>query len=276
MSDDLPIPSQDGRPSQGSRPSQASRSEQVATVEWGADESPGRGRAGRFFEGLRRDPRTPWLPAGLGALAVFGAMTEDWVVMTLPRSGREGGPVSLPRGLAEFGSLGTGYLLGTLALAGCLALALSGSTGVRHNARMVGLALAGGTAGVLLAITATTDHVSRPLFIDPGEELDYANGRGLAMAYVATVAFAAALLLAAASPHPESGTGSGADAAPAPPWHRPRPDPIEPDDGSLPPPADLTVAPAPPFARLDSPFTRPEPPAGPDRSSWPDRGGHRW
>lgn len=285
MADDLPDPGREGRP------------DDVTTVEWGPVEPPRRGRPARILPDLRRDPRISLVVTALGALATFAAMVGDWIITTLPNSGPDGGPASLPSGVSDLGNLGGGYLFGTLALLGCLALVLFGSVGVRHNARMVGLAICAGTGGIVVAITLTMENATRTLFAGPGESIEFSQGRGLAMAYVGTAAFAAALLLAApfarpvatGGPRPEevalptAQVGSGAVAGPAGPAGTPNPAPADPaahvvppwpwqrsrdgrpesDGGGLPPPPDLTVAPAPPFAQPGARFTRPEQPPRP-------------
>lgn len=256
------------------------RSAEVATMEWGPDEAPRHSRLAGFFRSLGQDPRIPAAIAGIGAVALFVALTDDWVVITLPHSGPEGESMVVPRDVSELGNVAAVYLLGTLALLGCLALVLFGAIGIRHNARMFGLAMAGGTGGALLAITTSMDRASQSLFIEPREDIGVAGDRGLAMAYVATVAFTVALLLAAPRTRPvpveRDSDSSGWS------WRHPRPgrqapDQRESEDDDPPPPADLTVLPAPPFTQPDPPFTRPGPrtsPERPDRSSWSAPGEH--
>lgn len=258
MSNDLPAPGQAGR------------SADVEVLQWGPDETPRRGRIGRHVEMAVRDPRIPPVIAALGALATFAAMTDDWIVIRLPDSGPDGSPMPLFSGVSELGSLGVAYLTGTLALLGCLALALFGSAGIRHNARVVGLALAAGTGGALLAVTATMDRSSRTLFLQPSQDIDITSGRGLVMAYIATAAFAAALLAASptrplgaartvATPAP-AGPGRDGDEQHAAGLGGDSRHSDHPDGDDLPPPADLTVLPAMPFTRPHSAGTRPEPP----------------
>lgn len=281
MSDDLPSPGREGR-----------SAEDVATIGWGSDESPHRARGARFLRDLGRDPRTRAALAGLGAVASFAALVGDWIIVTPPYEGPDGGPPALVRGASDVGNYGGGYLFSTVALMGCLALVLFGSPGVRHNARMVGLAVSAAAGGLLLAVTMTMRDSIRIMF-EPNEGIEVAAGQGLVMAYVGTTAFAATLLLAAPLRQPVAATGpfpatvatrpgvTGAPTVAEPAgedtsdqtgvdpahealagwsWRRPRSDRPAPDGDGLPPPPDLTVAPAPPFTRPEASYSRPDAP----------------
>lgn len=294
MPDDLPVP----------LPRQDSRSEDVATVQWGSDEPARGGRAARILRGVGRDPRLAPVAAGAGVLAAIAAVTADWTITAIPNAGAEGGPVLLTSNVSDLGNFGAAYLIGTLAVLGCLSLALFGTAGVRHNARMAGVALAAGTLGVLIGVTVSLDDnaVTGLPYVPIAESLDISHGRGLVMAYVGTAAFLTALLLAVPyAPVPPVGGGAGAPAAGRPadpadpvatapdpaapvataqtgpepepgavpgwPWRRTRGGLPDPDDSSLPPPADLTVTPAQPFARPAAPFSRPDGTTPPNRRS---------
>src|SRR5688500_18735832 len=131
MSQNHPIPRQDNR------------LDGTTVVEWGGPEPASPAPSGRSLSGLSRDRRLPLVPAGLGAAAGFASLVGEWLVMTVPGGGPEGDtPVRVPGGVADVGGFGVGYLVGLLALVVGVALALRGTTAVRHNARVAGLALA--------------------------------------------------------------------------------------------------------------------------------------
>ncbi|MFC3503422.1 hypothetical protein ACFOOK_20945 [Micromonospora krabiensis] len=240
MSRELPIPRQDDR------------SDGTAVVEWGAAEPGPAPRPGRSLAGLARDRRVPPLLAGLGAVAATASLAGEWLVMTIPNGGPTGSSIRVPAGLAEIGNLGTGYLVGLLVLVTAVALALRGTRGVRVNARVAGLALAGALL-VLLTTTAITldDAGQRTRLYAPDEGFEIEYGRGLVMAFVACALLGAALWLTT-----DAGPTDDGDDTPAGPLFRRRgrgPGPAERDD--VPPaPTDLTVQPTIPFARPESPI----------------------
>ncbi|MFI6235094.1 hypothetical protein ACIBD9_16170 [Micromonospora sp. NPDC050784] len=243
MSEELPIPRQ------------GDRSEAPAVIEWGAVDPAPRRRFGWSLADFARDPRLPLLLAGLGAVAAIASLVGEWLVMSLPNGGPEGNAtIEVPAGVSEVGGFGVGYLVGLLALVCTVALALRGTAAVRPNARLAGLTLAGALLALLVAATASFDNPGqRNFFYSPQDGFQVEYGRGLVMAFAACVLFAAALRLAPAAPPGAFAAPPDDDRpadAPAPrPWRRRRdPDPV--DDG-LPAPADLTVAPAAPFARPD-------------------------
>ncbi|SIN27075.1 hypothetical protein [Micromonospora cremea] len=247
MSEELPIPRQ------------GDRSDAPAVLEWGADDPSRPRRFGRSLAGFTRDPRVPLLLAGLGAVAGVASLVGEWLVMTLPNSGPEGNTtIEVPVGISEVGGLGVGYLVGLLGLVCAVALALRGTAAVRPNARVAGLTLTGALLALLAAATGTLDDPGqRSVYFSPQDGFEVEYGRGLVMAFVACVLLGLALRLAAAAPigapaGPMEDDRAGDDAA-GWGWRRRRDrDPVDEDD--LPAPADLTVAPAVPFAR-------PEPPA---------------
>ncbi|SCE87535.1 hypothetical protein GA0070607_2656 [Micromonospora coriariae] len=246
MSEELPIPRQ------------GDRSDGPAVVEWGTDESARRHRFGRSLAGFTRDPRLPVLLAGLGAVAGVASLVGEWLVMTVPNGGPEGNTtIEVPAGVSEVGGLGVGYLVGLLGLVCTVALALRGTAAVRPNARLAGLTLVGALLALLAAATVTLDDPGeRNLFYSPQEGFKVEYGRGMVMAFTACVLLGLALRLAEAAPigaqaGPTEDDRAG-DGAAGRGWRRRRDrDPI--DDGP-PPPADLTVTSA-------APFARPEPPA---------------
>ncbi|SCL22382.1 hypothetical protein GA0070616_2526 [Micromonospora nigra] len=248
MSQDLPIPRQE------------ERSADPAVVEWGESSSmpPPAGRLGRGMSGLRRDPRLPVLLAGLGALAAVASLVGEWSVMTIPNAGPEGDTaVEVPGGVAEVGGFGVAYLVALVALSCAVALALRGTRPVRPNARVAGSALAVATLAILAATVATLDNAGRrALIYAPDDGFQVEQGRGLVAAFVTCVLLVAALLV---GPRDTVSAEPGDDAdAPEPdvaelraaPRRRATSD--RPADG-LPPPADITVAPAVPFARGEPP-----------------------
>ncbi|MGS2617260.1 hypothetical protein ACVCAH_22445 [Micromonospora sp. LZ34] len=244
MSQDLPIPRQEDR------------SDGTAVVEWGAAEPAPAGRFGRVLAGLAADRRLPPLLAGLGAVAAGASLVGEWLVMTLPNAGPEGNTsVQVPGGVSDVGGFGVGYLVGLLALACAVGLALRGTPAVRTNARIAGLTLAGALLALLAATAAALDDTSqRTLFYSSEDGFRVEYGRGLVMAFVACVLFAAALKLAPVRAVPPD--GEEADPEPGEPvlrGRRRRPGRATAED-DLPPPADLTVGPAIPFARPEPPI----------------------
>ncbi|MEO3770773.1 hypothetical protein [Micromonospora sp. B9E7] len=247
MSEELPIPRQ------------GDRSDGLAMIEWGADDDPApRRRFGWSLTEFMRDSRLPLLLAGLGAVAGVASMVGEWLVMTLPTGGPEGdATIEVPAGVSEVGGFGVGYLVGLLVLVCTVALALRGTAAVRPNARLAGLTLAGALLALLVAATATlNDSGQRTFFYSTQDGFRAEYGRGLIMAFAACMLLGAALRLAPATP---SGAPAGAapddqpgDVPATRAWRRRRDRDAVQEDG-LPAPADLTVGPAAPFARPDTP-----------------------
>lgn len=170
--------------------------------------------------------------------------------MTVPNGGPEGNTtVRVPGGVAEVGGFGVAYLGGLLALTAAVALALRGTAGVRQNARVAGLGLAGATLGLLGAAAFSLDAMARrTLFYSPEDGFRVEYGRGLTAAFVTIVLLAAALYLAGRTAVPETGSDAGPGIGPAAPGRR------RAREDELPPaPADLTVGPVAPFARPEPP-----------------------
>ncbi|MGI5212687.1 hypothetical protein [Plantactinospora sp. CA-290183] len=275
MSHDFPIPRQDSRqdgPAGEDDPTAATTPDGIAgttpdgaaVVAWGGADHDGR-RTPPALARLGRDGRLVVVVAALGALAAFAAMADEWAITTLPPGITSSEtPVQVADGLAQMSTFGTGYLLGILGLLGCLGLVFFGSVPVRHNLRILGLALAVGVLGVLATATLSLDALSdrwRMYGEVDGLRVDY--GRGLILAYLGTAGLGLALLLAGRfvprrpGPGPAAGGPAGstdpAAAAEEPdwPWRRPRaattlPDPDD-DGDDRPPPIDLTVTPTRPF-----------------------------
>lgn len=245
MSQDLPIPRQDHR------------SDDPTVLEWGDTEPGPPGRLGSSLAGLARDHRLPPLLAGLGAVAAIGSLVGEWLVMTVPNSGPEGNvPVRIPGGVAEVGGFGVAYLVGLLGLAAAVALALRGTPGVRHNARVAGLGLGAAVLTLLIAAAASLDRtVQRSIFYSPEEGFQVEYGRGLVAAFAATVLLTAALYLSDRARTGRPGpVEADAAADPAPAERIPNRRSRHSDADRLPPaPADLTVQPTVPFARPEPP-----------------------
>jgi hypothetical protein len=266
MSHDPPVPHQDSRSDQQGRP------DEIVTVEWGEAERSRRSRAPRWLTGVGRDHRLVPVVAGLGVAAVIASLVGEWTMTTLPDAGPDGDPVRLPGGLADAAGFGAGYLIGLLGIVGSTALVFFGAPAVRHNARVLGLTLAGAVLVLLVAATAALHNTTERLLFGPDEGLRMEYGRGLTMAYAGTLTLGLALLLAGrfvAPPATGAATAAAtadlASADPAAPddpdgdrtahrgdWPWSRPDTArEPTSDDRPAPSDLTVGPVAPFARPD-------------------------
>lgn len=234
MAQDQPIPRQD--------------SEGTAVGDGdGAKPRPRRGR--RLVTRFTSDRRLPLVLAGLGGAAGLASLIGEWVVLALPTGGPAGGALQVSETVSQVGSFGVAYLVGLLGLAVAVVLALRGTDAVRPNARIAGLALAAALLAVLLAtVAAIGDGDPRAVYYGGHEGFDIEYGRGVVAAFLACVLLGTALLLAPATnapaPAPESSE---------PPRARRRRSRRDDPNDDLPPPADLTVSPAAPFVRPDSP-----------------------
>jgi hypothetical protein len=281
MSQDPPIPRQENRPGQDAEPAE------VATVEWGETEPGRRSRGSRWLTGIGQDHRLVPVLAGLGVAGVIASLLGEWSVTSVPDAGPNGEAVRLPGGVADVANFGAGYLIGLLGVIGSIALVLFGAPAIRHNARVLGLALTGGVLVLLVAATTALDQGTERLLFAPSEALQIEYGRGLTMAFLGTAALGLALLLAGrfVQPPPDA-TATGASATPAGgappasgaptsgtpatdagppadrpgdwPWRRPgagrgQPADLEYQPDGRPAPTDLTVGPATPFAHPDRP-----------------------
>ncbi|MFC6019024.1 hypothetical protein ACFP2T_22790 [Plantactinospora solaniradicis] len=272
MSSDFPIPRQD-RPvgHQESAPEDplAPRDETETTadgasvVSWGERPRSGR-RASLALSRLGQDGRLVPVVAILGAGAIFASLLSDWAVTIMPTEGAPSDtPVELASGVADLATFGTAYLVGVFGMIGCLALVFFGSPGIRHNARVLGLALTAVAIGVLVAVTKSLDSLTNDWQVY-GEQggLITAYGQGLGLAYLGTGGLGLALLLAGRFVRRSAGVvpgdGAGTPTGPADPvtpeendwpWRRPRsasePEPDDEDGRSA--PIDLTVTPTKPF-----------------------------
>ncbi|GAB3148890.1 hypothetical protein GCM10027290_34320 [Micromonospora sonneratiae] len=265
MSNDHPVPRPDAR------------SDGAVVIEWGNGTPSSPGRTPRLLTGFLQDRRLAPVVAGLGAVAVFASLVGEWTITTLPDrdSTRVQPTVDVTAGVSEIGSFGIGYLVGVLGLVSVLSLVLFGSSPtVRHNARVVGLAVSVGLLAILTAATYALDaDVEQRLTLAPGDRLSVVYGRGLVMAFVGTAALGLALYLVGLTarlpydrdPHPDdqdhADSEAGDDGHRAGdeggdrgdgggwPWQRRRS--AEPDvvaEVQAATPDDLTVSPAVPFA----------------------------
>jgi hypothetical protein len=238
-------------------------------VEWGADDedegrrdgSPLRGKAAaprRVFRALTRDPRVVPVIAGLSAVAVFASLVGEWQLVEIQDDPSQ--PTrQVSGGVAALGAFGTAYLIGAFALTTCVALVLFGRPAARTHARVVGLALAGAVAALLVATVTQLDALGTPFngYFQFPTAPEATVGRGLEAAFAGIGLAALALYLAgrmpawaaAEPPAPEPATavpdaaGSGPSAS-HDGWRRPRPGP---DPDEVPAPLDLSVGPAAPF-----------------------------
>ncbi|AVT40054.1 hypothetical protein [Plantactinospora sp. BB1] len=271
MPDDVSIPRQeplDARRAGGREDPARSGDEAETTpdgasiVSWGDRPRTG-GRAGLALHRLGRDSRLVPVVGAAGAAAAFASLIGDWAVTSMTVEGAENA-VALGSGVADMSGFGTAYLVGVFGVLGCLALVVFGSPGVRHNARVVGLAVAGAVLGVLLATTGSLDTLAdRWQMYGQLDGMVIEYGQGLVLAYLGVGGLGLALLLAGRfvrrgavdrAPAAEPGAPAGQPGPPEEsdwPWRRQRtagaPEMPDDDDGR-PPPIDLTVTPTKPFA----------------------------
>ncbi|HEY0697201.1 MAG TPA: hypothetical protein VGD43_05265, partial [Micromonospora sp.] len=130
------------------------------------------GPLARLLDTVGRDARLVPMVAGLGAVAAVASLVGEWTVVTIPGTETGGDPIAVPAGVSDVGNLGGAYLVGLLAVVAGLALALRGSHRIRHDARVLGLAVTLGLLGVLAAATATLDEAAeRTFYLTPAEGL---------------------------------------------------------------------------------------------------------
>ncbi|MFI6758141.1 hypothetical protein ACIBF5_03210 [Micromonospora sp. NPDC050417] len=258
MSQDHPIPRQDVR------------SDGVAVVEWGDQAEPTRAQGrGDLLARLARDARLLPVLGGIGAVAAFASLVGEWTIVEVPGFGADGGPTGrAPAGVAQLDGFGVAYLFGLFGVVCCLALVLFGSSRVRRDVRILGLALTGGVLAVLIAATLTLDDIARlGLFMtDPALSIRY--GRGLTAAYVGIGFLGLALVLAGrrtrpdpaprtpttpASDEPESTEANTEESMFS--WRRQQSSAASGDELEA-QPRDLTVGPTAPFATPDTPEGR--------------------
>lgn len=240
------------RPPAPQQPGAAEPPPEPAVVEWGSARSAGWAQLAdrdwwsrRFgwHRGAAWWRRLAWVLAGLGALALFGSLVGEWQVLhqdapDFAFPGEESDPERLALGIGSVLVWGTGWLVGGLLLAACAALALAGQPPLRSHARTVGLALA--AVELVLLAGAAVALTEESLYTLGRPEIEISLGRGVYAAVASVVLLGGALFLAGPVPEssPAAPAAAGGDTAgpPAPAYQEP---------------ADLTVAPAEPFAHPD-------------------------
>lgn len=178
---------------------------QPAVVEWGGDRPTG--HFGRRLGALGRHVHPAHLVAALGGAVLFASLLSDWRTWTVDQSPNNDTEREMTQqittGVTSFPSIGTGYLIGLLVLAGCTALAFAGTRPVRRNARLVGLATTVTMLALLVTASANLDQLGgviedialphSTLSEEMQSQVEY--GQGLYLAYGGVVAMALALLM---------------------------------------------------------------------------------
>jgi hypothetical protein len=232
-----------------------------AVMEFGDDDEPVDDEPrGNVLRALLADPRLVLVCAGLAGVAAFGSLIGEWFTIQDPNGDPSGATMFEWRmGVNGAGSLGSAYLVGVLLLAMLVMLAVGGPLSTRHAARVAGLGASGTVLAVLIAFRVTgRDYQTPGIFIAPGQPHEFVFGRGLTVAFLVPILAGLAFLLAArlARHSPAAEDDEPAEAVERPvvdwSWRRPRQSPGDrAQDLSEPPPLDLTVQPATPFARPD-------------------------
>ncbi len=211
---------------------------------------------------LLADPRLVLVCAGLAGIAVFGSMMGEWFTVQVSNRGDPADTTLYEwrMGVGGAGSPGAAYLVGVLLLAILVMLALGGPASTRRAARVAGLGAAGAVLAVLIAFRATPDFLPPGIFFSPEDERTILFGRGLTIAFLVPILAGLAFVLAARAarydvtavevegPVEVVERPTVVDWA----WRRPRQSATDrARDLSEPPPLDLTVKPATPFAHPD-------------------------
>jgi hypothetical protein len=232
-------------------------------VEFGGDApAPGRRRqASGALRALAADRRVVPLTALIAAVAALASLISEWQVTTLDAEVFTGtvGPHAVSTGIADLGTLGTGYLVGLFPLVTAVVLTLFGPVAGRRWARLGGLAAGGTSLAVLFATAASLGGESRVVselarIQFDKDQVQIAYGRGLWCAAVGVVLAMLALHLAGRhQPHAAAVADSGG-ATPAatvddPAWGWRRP-PAAHEEAAPDQPLELTVTPAKPFTSL--------------------------
>jgi hypothetical protein len=242
-----------------------------AIVAWGSEPAARPGRRPLLIGAVRRGRRFGPVVAALGTVAIFASLVTEWAVTTLPGASPDGrGPLDVPQTVNDIGSFGTAYLIGVLALAGSVTLALFGTAPIRRNVRVGGLTLAAGLLVMLVALAAALGRIMSRYFFSGGETLVVEYGRGLVMAFAGVAALGAALLLAgggaSAAAGSTAGTGGGKHGRDETDWSWQRSRATGEPEAT-----DVAVTPAEPFAGPDAgtPVIGPQPREEP-RTTAPD------
>lgn len=182
---------------------------QPAVVEWGDDRPTG--RFGRRLGTLGRRVHPAHLVAAVGGAVLFASLLSDWRTWTVDQSPNSDIEREMTQqiatGVTSFPSIGTGYVIGLLVLAGCTALAFAGTRPVRRNARLVGLATTVTMLALLVTASANLDQLGGVIedialphsTLSEGMQSHIEYGQGLYLAYGGVVAMAVALLMAVPS-----------------------------------------------------------------------------
>ncbi|MBB5870928.1 hypothetical protein F4553_004307 [Allocatelliglobosispora scoriae] len=91
----------------------------------------------------------PAVIVALGAISAVISLIKPWQTTILrPDSDNPGQVEELTSTIVVAGTIGTAFMVGLIALVAAAVVALFGSPGVRHTARLLGLGLAGATAAI--------------------------------------------------------------------------------------------------------------------------------
>lgn len=208
-----------------------------------------RHRTLRKLDRIRADERTtPLAVAALGLAAVFGSLLNDWATIRVRETATAEFQPNQFRVAASNIGIDAGYLVGILAIVALTAVAIFGTSAVRQNARVAGMAVAAGVLVMLVAATSSLDATLNRMFpfFGPGVAIDARYESGIPLAYAGTAALGLALYLAGRSrrtrsPAPDDGEPGEPDDPGA--ARTPRPGWVESDE----PVREVTVLPTPPF-----------------------------
>ncbi|WP_027342903.1 hypothetical protein [Hamadaea tsunoensis] len=161
-------------------------------LEWG-DEPTARRRPSLVIP-----PVAPYIAAGAGLLAFLLSLMYPWQTLNVVESGNQDGGFDESLSVWPSSSpIGTGYLVGVLALCGLAAVTVAGSRRARRTAGMSGGAIGLGLVVVLLAVVLTHGRGYLALNIaDDRVKIIAATEKGLLFAFAAVVLLAGASVLA--------------------------------------------------------------------------------
>ena len=224
-------------------------------IEFGPGPEPPRRRwnTAGVLTGLTDDRRAVPLTAVLAAVALFASLVSEWQLTDLLRPADFSSLTELAplrAGVADLGSLGSGYVVGLFALTATVVLTMFGPEPGRRYARLLGLSTGGVLLALIAAITADLGEGTRSggRFFTAGwtdDQIEIAYGRG---PWCALIGVAAAMLALHLAGRHATTAGEEPGAEPGWSWRRPAAG----DDAENPPdgPMDLTVGPAQPFTTL--------------------------
>jgi hypothetical protein len=168
-------------------------------LEWGSSEPrQAHTRSSSWADRLAVPPVTPYVLAGLGAIAYFVSLSQPWRIYKIEPSTR--GLVSDTSGFADRHEyaltlgLGLGYTVAALALAAIFPIVLMGSHRMKRVATGVGLALAVMCVAQLAAVISLAGRDS--VWYESTSELKVTveAETGLYASFAAVIALAAAIL----------------------------------------------------------------------------------